>query len=86
MKEPWAFGRGARLSKAFPVTYGQLQYFFPGKKFRRLQAAQRDAATAQDCLDSLRWEYAAEIQARLPARPRQRRRTSLEASLASSVL
>jgi hypothetical protein len=80
-----AFGRGRRGSKPVVVTYRQLQSLFSGKKFAALQSGQRAIARAENHLAELRWQYTAEIQQRLPARPR-RRRSSQTVSLDSSAL
>lgn len=80
-----AFGRGRRGSNPVAVTYGQLQYFFNGKKFAALQSAQRAVERAENHLAELRWQYTAEIRQRLPDRPRRIRRDRMELSQGSAA-
>lgn len=94
MKDAWQafikrggrFGPGRGSNQPATVTYGQLQYFFTGKKFARLQSAQRAIKRAEKHKANLRWQYTAEIRERLPARPRRVRRTAATVSLDSSAL
>ncbi len=94
MKDAWQafrarngrFGPGRCSDKAVEVTYGQLQYFFTGKKFARLQSGQRAIERAEKHLADLRWQYTNEIRERLPAKPRRIRRTAATVSLDCSAL
>lgn len=92
MKLAWAeftarkgwIGRGRQSTVPLKVTYGQLQYYFSGKKFARLQSAGRAIKRAEAHQDKLRTEYLAEIRARVPATPR--RRTGLDLSQGGAAL
>lgn len=92
MKFAWAefarrngwIGRGRRSNAPVKVSYGQLQYYFSGKKFAKLQSAQRAITRAQDHQANLLLEYTGDIRQRVPVRPR--RRTRLELSHGSAEL
>lgn len=93
MREAWqSFNQRRRARRGWhprpapEVSYGKLQYFFTGKKFARLQSAQRGITRANRHLAELRLQYIAEIQQRLPSCPRRPRRTAEAISLESSGL
>ncbi len=80
----WLHGRqGARPLK---LTYAQIKYAFPAAWFRQLQAQLKARERAQRTLDDLRFEFTAEIRARLQDHPHGRRRTGDELSRLSSEL
>ncbi len=67
---------GQRRAEA-AISYGQLQYYFPGRHFAALQAAQRQAAQDVTQLLAVRARLIAGIAQRLPGTPRLRRRQRL---------
>ena len=67
------FGCGRRSGKPLKISYGQLQYNFPGAISREIRAQHKAIETAQATLDETRFKAIADITSRFPARPPRRR-------------
>lgn len=80
-------GRGRQPGKPVALlSYGQLQYYFPGDLFHELQARRRAIAKAQTDFAETRIQAEARLRADVPDRPQRRRRTGAELSLEAAGL